>query len=131
MWIKRTILGALATVLCAIPALSGQTPIIEQKQPSPAPVTEQPQADRTATMGDLVNMDVWSADGDKLGTVSKVNLGADGKVKSIHVEIGAFLGIGSRMVRVRAEQFINKDKRLELALTAEEAEALPEVEAAR
>lgn len=130
---KLATVSALATVLSAAPALAQQTPGDEQQPPAatqlrPA-MPEQPQAGQGAAMGDLVGLEVYSSDGQRLGEVTKANQGADGKIESIHIDISTFLGLGSKTVEVRAEQFTETENGIELTLNAADADALPEVKA--
>lgn len=58
--------------------------------------------------------------------MAEVNEGSGGNVDSIHVDVGEFLGIGSKTVKVRSGQFTQSSDRVELTMEASEVESLPE-----
>ena len=126
MWKRLTAIGAFAAAISAAPAFAQQTPADPAKPPAQ---TEQPQAGESGQTADLAGSIVMSADGKELGTVAKVNQSADGNIDSIHVEMGSTLGIGGKTVQVYPDQFTETENGIELSLTAEAAEALPEVKA--
>ena len=134
MWKQLVTIGAFAVALAATPALAQQEPSQDPMQPPaasepPAESGAAPGAEQAAPMGDLTGLDVYSSDGQKIGTVVKANLDADGKAESLHVDIGGFLGIGQKTVEISAEEFTEADGRIELTLTADAASDLPEVQA--
>lgn len=91
-----------------------------------AQTTGPKEASQTA---ELDGMQVWSSDEQNLGTVEQVNLDPNGQAESIHVNVGAVLGIGGKTVKIDAADFAAKDDRVELTLSEEEVSALPEVAA--
>lgn len=151
MWKQISTIGAITAALAAAPALAQQSPDGSSKSPmaqekpetgqpqsgqSAAPKTDQgaeadkgAQADKSMRTGELAGQSVYSSDGEELGEVAKVNKGPDGDIENIHVDIGSFLGMGGKTVKIGPEQFTQANGRIELSLTAEEAEALPEVKA--
>lgn len=120
--------GALAFALSAASAFAQQAPYEEPQQP-PAASEQAPMDEQTAPMGDLTGLEVYSSDGQKLGTVAKAEANAEGKVESIQIDIGGFLGIGQKTVEISADQFTQAGDRVELTLTADEVAELPEVKA--
>jgi hypothetical protein len=56
-----------------------------------------------------------------------VSAQTDGKVKAIHVKTGGFLGFGGKTVAVPEGKYTISGKNIQLALTADEVEKLPEV----
>ena len=118
MWKHFVTLGAMAFALSAAPAFAQQTPSESPQQPPAA-------SEQAAPMGDLTGLEVYSSDGQRLGTVAK----AEANAGSIQIDIGGFLGIGQRTVEISADQFKQMDNRVELSLTAEEVSQLPEVTA--
>ena len=123
---RLTAIGAFAAAISAAPAFAQQTPADPANPPAQ---TEQPQAGESGQSADLAGSTVMSADGKELGTVAKVNQSADGNIDSIHVEMGSTLGIGGKTVQVYPDQFTETENGIELSLTAEASEALPEVNA--
>lgn len=115
--------AAIALALAITPALAQQSPAVTDPA---TPPSVSPQTDQTEKAADLVGLPVWSTDGQKLGIVSLVTLDADGKIESLNAEIGTFLGIGAKMIQVFPIQFEQKGNRVELTLTAQQAQDLPE-----
>jgi sporulation protein YlmC with PRC-barrel domain len=122
MWKYLMALGALAFALSAAPAIAQQTPTEEP----PAASESVPQPDQSAPLGDLTGLEVYSSDGQKIGTVAKSEANAQGEVESIQVDIGGFLGIGQKTVEIGADQFTQVGDRVELTLSADAAAELPE-----
>jgi hypothetical protein len=134
MWTKLFAVGVLAAALGIAPAMAQEAPSEQQPpaatdsegQPPPAATESyQPEA-QSSEMGDLTGWPVYSSDGAKLGEVTSVKQGADGIVEAIHTDIGGFLGIGAKTVEISADQFSKGDNRLDLSMTADEANELPE-----
>ncbi|WP_196258025.1 PRC-barrel domain-containing protein [Pelagibacterium limicola] len=49
---------------------------------------------------DIIGLEVWSAGNRNVGTVSELLIDADGRLAAVVVDIGGFLGIGSRQVAI-------------------------------
>src|SRR5262245_19471920 len=77
-------------------------------------------------LASLRGMPAYSADGRDLGTVVDVVRGSDGEVQSINVEVGGFLGIGSRVVAVDRQAFQQLADRIRLRINADDVRSLPE-----
>jgi PRC-barrel domain len=67
-----------------------------------------------------------SLDGKELGQVVEVKKDADGKIQSIQIELGRWLGLGSKVVTIPADKFEQLADRIKLHLRGEEVEALPD-----
>jgi hypothetical protein len=133
----------VAAVLVSIPMLqaSAQTDTPASPQPAPPsaspPVTRPDPAvparptDKSATapakINPLVGLAVFSADGNKMGTVHSVSVGADGKATAIRIRTGGFLGFGAKLVAIPDGRFTKSGNNIQLALTADEVGKLPEV----
>lgn len=75
----------------------------------------------------LIGKDVYGADNQRLGPVEDVVIGQDSKVNAVLVDIGGFLGIGSKTVALPLEQLRPEGERIVAAdLTKEQAKAIPE-----
>jgi len=72
-----------------------------------------------------VGMPVFSSGNQNLGQVAEVIRGPDGKVQSIQVDIGRFLGLGSKVVSISAEK-IEQAAGIKVHLTDTEIRSLPE-----
>lgn len=75
----------------------------------------------------LRGVPVYSADDKNVGQVVEVTRGPDGKVESIQVAVGRWLGIGDRVVTITAADFDQLAVRVRLRLAGEEVRAMPEV----
>jgi Golgi apparatus protein 1 len=74
----------------------------------------------------LRGMPVYSADDKNLGQVIEVTRGPDGKVESIQIAVGRWLGLGDRVVTITADDFDRLTDRIRLRLAGEEVRTLPE-----
>ena len=74
----------------------------------------------------LRGVPVYSADDKNVGHVVEVTRGPDGKVESIQVAVGRWLGIGDRVVTITAGDFDQLADRVRLRLAGEEVRAMPE-----
>jgi Golgi apparatus protein 1 len=68
----------------------------------------------------------YAADNQSLGNVVDVVRGPDGKIQSVQIEVGRFLGIGSRVVTISGNDLETLADRIRLRLTADAVRALPE-----
>jgi hypothetical protein len=74
----------------------------------------------------LRGVPVYSADDKNVGQVVEVTRGPDGKVESIQVAVGRWLGIGDRVVTITAADFDQLADRIRLRLAGEEMRTMPE-----
>ena len=74
----------------------------------------------------LRGVPVYSADDKNVGQVIEITRGPDGKVESIQVAVGRWLGIGDRVVTITADNFDQLADRIRLRLAGEEVRAMPE-----
>lgn len=75
---------------------------------------------------DLSGMDVYGSDGKKIGDVDKVLADSSNSVKAVTMDVGGFLGIGSREVVIpieRLQKGTEKD-RLQVTMTKDEIQKL-------
>jgi hypothetical protein len=77
----------------------------------------------------LRGMPVYSADDKNVGQIVEATRGPDGKVQSVQVAVGRWLGIGDRVVTISADDFERLADRVRLRLAGEEVRALPEAKA--
>lgn len=82
----------------------------------------------------LIGANVHDASGDDIGSVSDVVLDGDQRVSGLLVDVGGFLGIGSHTVNLPIDQAqigwseTSDDVRVQVSMTAEQLEAMPEYE---
>ena len=69
---------------------------------------------------------VHSSDGKELGEVVEVNKGPDGKIQSIQLELGRWLGLGSKAVTITADKFEQLADRIRLHLRGDEVQSMPD-----
>jgi PRC-barrel domain len=69
---------------------------------------------------------VTSSDGKELGQVVEVNKGPDGKIHSIQVDVGRWLGLGSKTVTINADKFEHLADQVRLRLRGEEVQSMPD-----
>ncbi len=73
---------------------------------------------------------VHDRQGTEIGTVNDVVTGDDGRVASVVIEVGGYVGIGSHAVSIAAHRLSVRDEgegtRIVLGMTREELRGLPE-----
>lgn len=72
----------------------------------------------------LRGMPVFSADDKNLGQIVEINRGPDGKVQSIQVQIGRFLGLGDKVVTIDADKFEQLADRIKLRMGGDDVRSL-------
>lgn len=84
-------------------------------------------AGRAFNVTELEDMDIYTAQGTKLGDVDDVLIGPDNKVFVV-MEYGGFLGIGQRKATMAVDQLTFRDNRLYTNMTEAQLRALPPFE---
>ena len=77
-------------------------------------------------LASLRGMPVLGSDGTDLGQVVEVVRGPDGKVQSLTVEVGRFLGVGGRTVKIDANAIEQMADRIKLRISGEAVRSMPE-----
>jgi len=77
-------------------------------------------------LAELRGMPVYSSDNKDLGQVVEITRGSDGKIQSIQVEVGRFLGLGDRVVTIDADGIEQLANRIRLKMEGEQIRSLPE-----
>ncbi|MBX3502536.1 MAG: PRC-barrel domain-containing protein [Alphaproteobacteria bacterium] len=101
---------------------------------SPAPPTQERVQDRatapafTADTRKLIGRNVKNAQGETIGEIEAIYLDKDGKVDSVIIGVGGFLGMGERNVRVSWHDLTIADngERVTTAFTKDQLKAMPE-----
>jgi sporulation protein YlmC with PRC-barrel domain len=73
----------------------------------------------------LVGLPIYSSDAEKIGQVTSIDVGADGRINALQAEIEGFLGLGSSSVRITSDQFEQKGDRIVLTKAAEQMRGVP------
>jgi Golgi apparatus protein 1 len=76
----------------------------------------------------LRGMAVYSSDDKSLGNIVDIKRGADGKLQSIEVEVGRFLGLGSKVVDISADKLEEFAERIKLRIGGDQVRSLPEAQ---
>jgi PRC-barrel domain len=74
----------------------------------------------------LRGLPVHGSDDKELGQVVEVNKSADGKIQSIQLELGRWLGLGSKAVTITADKFEQLADRIKLRLRGEDVQSMPD-----
>jgi hypothetical protein len=79
--------------------------------------------------GRLANASIQDKNGTSIGTVRKVIVDSDGKVAAVQVDVGGFLGIGSKLVEIKATDLKYEQDRNMLTTTLRKPaiESLPAI----
>ena len=75
-------------------------------------------------LANLRGMRVFSSDNRDIGQVVDVQRAADGKIQSIKIEVGRFLGLGSKTIEVNADTIEQLADRIRLRLGGEQIRSL-------
>ncbi len=74
----------------------------------------------------LTGMPVFSSDGKDLGSVISVKRAPDGKIQTVQIQAGRFLGLGDKTVTIDADQLQELANQIKLRLNADQVRELPE-----
>jgi len=74
----------------------------------------------------LRDMPVFSSDDKDLGRVVEVMRSPDGKVQSVQIQLGRFLGLGDKVVTIDAGQFQELADQIKLKINSDQVRSLPE-----
>jgi sporulation protein YlmC with PRC-barrel domain len=124
--IKHIVLATFLT--CGAAAAYAQTPTQPQRATPPvaaAPATVDPGA---ADASKLIGRNIQNAENETIGEIKSVYIGEDGKVDSVMVSVGGFLGIGDREVRIPWSDLNIRDKgeKVTVNMTKDQLKAKPE-----
>lgn len=120
MMTKKPFFAALAAIgVLGGAACAQETDATEQEQMSAPDASE----------ADLVGKTVYDAEGNQVGAIEEIAVGADG-VEVAVIPVGTFLGLGSKKVAVPTSQLTaNSDgSGYSIPMTADELAAAPEYE---
>ncbi|MFO1039567.1 MAG: PRC-barrel domain-containing protein [Geminicoccaceae bacterium] len=80
------------------------------------------------TVDDLEDMDIYSADNEKIGEVDDVLVDSSAKPVAVSAEVGGFLGLGEKDVVIDLSQFTKDGDHLRTSMTKEQIKELPEMD---
>jgi Golgi apparatus protein 1 len=102
---------------------------VMDKAPSVSPACQTVVAGlRQALQGvaSLRGLPAFSADGKDVGKVIDVVRGPDGKVQSVRIDVGRFLGMGDRVVTIDRSAIEELSDRINLRLSGDDVRSMPE-----
>lgn len=133
---------ALALTVAASGAFAQTSPAPAPATPPAATTSTNPPASSATTPSTTVSRDVmlteeearnwidkvvYSKDDQNVGEVAAFNRDSSGKVTELHADIGGFMGLGERRVKLIPGQFSLQGDRVVLNITSEEVKALPAI----
>lgn len=74
-----------------------------------------------------IDKTVYSSDNKNVGEVAAFARDGSGKVTELHADVGGFLGIGERRVKLMPNQFSLQGDRVVLNVTSDEVKAMPAI----
>ncbi|HEY1246592.1 MAG TPA: PRC-barrel domain-containing protein, partial [Hyphomicrobiaceae bacterium] len=94
-------------------------------EPGPQAAPEPPKApavrpSEAPAAQSLVGLNVFSADGTRVGEVRSVATGPKGEIVALHIRTGGFLGFGGRIVAIPEGKFIRSGQSIRLDLDADD-----------
>ena len=120
--------------LVAVAALSiGGTAIATAQETAPAQPAPAPEAQAEAEAGltIMTGESVYNLEGEEIGSVEEINVGADGAQSAI-VSVGEFLGLGGKLVLIPASELSAREEGGYMVnYTQEQLEQMPEHQAAQ
>ena len=102
-----------------------------QQATGPAPsatANTTPAPSATADTRKLIGRNIKNADGDTIGEIKSIYINKDGKVDSVMVGVGGFLGVGDREVRIAWSdlKITDNGEKVMVNMTKDELKAKPE-----
>jgi PRC-barrel domain len=104
---------------------TGMKPSDAMKTPAAPSATERQSA--APAKNPMIGLNVFSSDGNKLGSVQSVDAGPDGKVRAIRLKTGGFLGFGGKLVEIPEGKFTKSGDNVQLGMSSDEVSKLPEM----
>ena len=127
MIFRHALLVGLITGLAA--TANAQTPPSAPATPPAAAATTTPMAvPQAADAKKLIGRNIKNADGESIGEIKSIYLTKDGKVDSVMVSVGGFLGVGDREVRIAWSdlKIADNGEKVTVDMTKDQLKAKPE-----
>ncbi len=107
-------------------AQDGKQALDEMTEPEPDPTADAAVGTQLSARTDaLIGAPVYDAKGDEVGEVSAVFSNADGDLEEVTADVGGFLGLGEKRVRLDSSQFTEVEDGLRVSMEADQIKALP------
>jgi sporulation protein YlmC with PRC-barrel domain len=124
MVLKPTLLAAV--MLTGMAAMASAQTAPSASHPMPQTSTKDTPAPAAADAGKLIGRNVKNMNNDTIGEISSVYLDTDGKVDSVIVGVGGFLGVGERYARLHWKdlQVSDNGERVVVNMTKDQLKAM-------
>ena len=114
----KLIVGGLLTSVALYPAIAQQAPAPAPSSPAQRmePTASAPRTPMATTgqwrASKLIGVDVYNTANEKIGDIDEILIDASGKVTSVIIGVGGFLGIGQHDVQVQLSElkFVNEPR---------------------
>jgi len=96
--------------------------------PPPSDAVISAQSDNEVSANKLIGMNVYNAQGDKIGTVHDILLDKDGKATGVVLSVGGLLGVGAKSVGLTWKEIDVKpeEQQVQVSYTKDQLEAAPD-----
>ena len=123
--LKHIVLAAFLT--CGAAAAYAQ-PQQAASPPASTTIDSKMAPSATADTRKLIGRNIKNADGDTIGEIKSIYINKDGKVDSVMVGVGGFLGVGDREVRIAWSdlKITDNGEKVMVNMTKDELKAKPE-----
>ena len=123
--LKHIVLAAFLT--CGAAAAYAQ-PQQAASPPASTTIDSKMAPSATADTRKLIGRNIKNADGDTIGEIKSIYINKDGKVDSVMVSVGGFLGVGDREVRIAWSdlKITDNGEKVMVNMTKDELKAKPE-----
>jgi hypothetical protein len=104
-------------------------PTPQQTTQAQQPAQPMPQQNAVASMNrdNLIGKWLYDRQGNSVGSIQDVKTSADGKIQAVEIDVGGFLGIGSRRIAVPVDELQRKGDRIEsTSMTTDQIRNLPQ-----
>ena len=126
MVLRHALLAAVITGIAATASAQTSQPSTTPGQPAPHAATKNMPAPAAADASKLIGRSVKNPNNDTIGKVESVYLDANGKVDSVIVGVGGFLGVGERFARLHWKdlQVSDNGERVVLNMSKDQLKAI-------
>jgi hypothetical protein len=126
-----TVAAIIASPLCMTGYASAQGQATGPATAARGTAMQVPLSKVSNPKGRLATANVQDKNGDSVGSVREVIVDAAGQPTALRVDVGGFLGVGTKLVEIRASDLVYEQERniLTTSLRKPQIEALPEIKA--
>jgi hypothetical protein len=126
-----TVAAIIASPLYAIETASAQGQASGSATAARGTAMQVPLSKVSNPKGRLATASVQDKNGDSVGSVREVMVDGTGQPTALRVDVGGFLGVGTKLVEIRASDLVYEQERnvLTTSLRKPQIEALPEIKA--